>query len=1073
MDQRIHNNESKVSAETSPLSSNNSNSRSMPKFEVSAVDEDEMKKQSNESTPNHRNDNNHQNSGNGSSNMDEQQRGQIIAIKSIDDANVDSSAVSPFIVSLPSDEDDNEQSLYDRNQMFLFSEDEDKRVSSLLSRLANYDDAIQPVEMEPGAPGADTTSSTGAKIKPKAKANLGVLTGVYLPCLQNIFGVLIFIRMAWMTGTAGVPAYFAIVFLCCSVTLCTAISLSAVATNGIVPAGGSYFMISRNLGPEFGGAVGVLFFLGTCVAGAMYITGAVEILLNYISPEIALFGDFEADKSILYHNIRVYGTIFLIIIGILVFIGVRFVSKFAPVALFCVLVSILSVYLGIFVNYNGIDKYQICTIGGRILSSKNNITCTEDGLREVFCNLNGTSDNKCDDFFLKNQHTIKLERAIPGLSSGVFWDNFMPKFREKDDLVSNDNGKYRENKSWMAQFNYVFVDISTSFAILVSIYFPSCTGILAGSNRSGDLADAQKAIPLGTIAAQLTTSFVYLSVIFLFGASYNPLFIRDKFGESLGKELAVTLISWPHPTIILAGALLSTFGAALQSLVGAPRLLQAIAKDQIIPFLDPLQYVNKHGEPVIAIAVSLAIAEGAILIGNLDFIAPVLTMFFLMCYMFLNLACTVQSILRTPSWRPRFKYYHWSISLAGIFLCLLVMFLSSWIYTLCAMALAAFIYKYIEYRGAEKEWGDGIRGLALSAARYSLLRLEEGPPHTKNWRPQLLCLVKLNPDTLELKNSKILTFASQLKAGKGLTIITSVLNGNYETESGIAQSAKQSLRHSMDKEKVKGFAEVIITKDVTQGLSHIIQTAGLGGLKHNTVLMAWPHKWRHSTSRDKHNRFLSVVRHATSANAALIVAKGLNMWPENNDRLGGNIDIWWIVHDGGLLILLAYVLSQHRTWKSCKLRVFTVAQLEDNSVQMKKDLEKFLYHLRIEATVEVIEMSDTDVSAYTYERTVLMEQRTQVLQAYGNELSVINSNETIKPDELNVRRMHTAVKLNEHIINKSHASKLVIINMPGIPRKMTPGSETNYMEFIEVLTEGLERVILARGAGREVITIFS
>lgn len=85
----------------------------------------------------------------------------------------------------------------------------------------------------------------------------------------------------------------------------------------------------------------------------MYITGAVEILLNYISPEIALFGDFEADKSILYHNIRVYGTIFLIIIGILVFIGVRFVSKFAPVALFCVLVSILSVYLGIFVNYNG------------------------------------------------------------------------------------------------------------------------------------------------------------------------------------------------------------------------------------------------------------------------------------------------------------------------------------------------------------------------------------------------------------------------------------------------------------------------------------------------------------------------------------------------------------------------------------------------------------------------------------------------------------------------------------------------------------------------------------------------
>lgn len=97
--------------------------------------------------------------------------------------------------------------------MFLFSEDEDRRVSSLLSRLANYDDAIQPV--------ADTETGEQKGAPPKQKANLGVLTGVYLPCIQNIFGVIIFIRMTWMTGTAGVPAFFAIVLLCCSVTFCT------------------------------------------------------------------------------------------------------------------------------------------------------------------------------------------------------------------------------------------------------------------------------------------------------------------------------------------------------------------------------------------------------------------------------------------------------------------------------------------------------------------------------------------------------------------------------------------------------------------------------------------------------------------------------------------------------------------------------------------------------------------------------------------------------------------------------------------------------------------------------------
>jgi solute carrier family 12 (potassium/chloride transporter), member 4/6 len=271
-----------------------------------------------------------------------------------------------------------------------------------------------------------------------------------------------------------------IVLLCCSVTFTTSISLSAIATNGIVPAGGSYFMISRALGPEFGGAVGLLFFLGTSVAGAMYITGAVEILLNYIAPEMALFGDFKSDKQIMYHNIRTYGTIFLIIIGFLVFIGVRFVSKFAPIALLCVLISIISIYLGIFINYNGVDDYTFCSIGGRILSEKNLYNCTKEGLSPIFCSTNSTHTS-CDPFYTSNLDQIQIQKAIPGLSSGVFWDNLHPKFRNKDELVSSDSGHYDRNM--FGSFGYIFIDITTSFTILVSIYFPSCTGILAGSNR--------------------------------------------------------------------------------------------------------------------------------------------------------------------------------------------------------------------------------------------------------------------------------------------------------------------------------------------------------------------------------------------------------------------------------------------------------------------------------------------------------------------------------------------------------------------------------------------------------------
>jgi len=161
----------------------------------------------------------------------------------------------------------------------------------------------------------------------------------------------------------------------------------------------------------------------------------------------------------------------------------------------------------------------------------------------------------------------------------------------------------------------------------VAVYFPSCTGIMAGSNRSGDLKDGQKSIPVGTIAAQLTTSFVYLSSVVLFGATFDNLFIRDKFGDCAGGQLAVTMIAWPY--------------------------------HGIIPFLNFFDKIDSRGEPVRALLLTICIAWAAILIGNLDLIAPIMTMCFLMCYMFVNLACTLQSLLKTPNWRPRFKYYHW------------------------------------------------------------------------------------------------------------------------------------------------------------------------------------------------------------------------------------------------------------------------------------------------------------------------------------------------------------------------------------------------------------------------------
>ncbi|XP_033465195.1 solute carrier family 12 member 6 [Epinephelus lanceolatus] len=1106
-----------------------------------------------------------------------------------DHSNVDqgdgNSKISSVYINNTHGVDDDD--FYDRN-LALFEEEMDTRpkVSSLLNRLANYTNLTQ------GAKEHEEAESIGEKKKPGKSPQMGTFMGVYLPCLQNIFGVILFLRLTWVVGTAGVLQGLCIVFICCCCTLLTAISMSAIATNGVVPAGGAYFMISRSLGPEFGGAVGLCFYLGTTFAGAMYILGAIEILLMYIAPKAAIFESKhpEGEGAAMLNNMRVYGSICLLLMSLLVFVGVKYVNKLASIFLACVIVSIISIYVGALVSAFKPPHFPVCMLGNRTISGheiddnqcaktvllqikepveradENFTTVSENStvgptvgptfdpspapdlvekttyLWKHFCQgpeLNAT----CDDYFNSNNFT-EIE-GIPGMASGIISENLWSSYPSKGDVVEKSSlSSSHDAHPATTQRPYVFADITTSFTLLVGIFFPSVTGIMAGSNRSGDLKDAQRSIPIGTILAILTTSIVYLTSVILFGACIDGVVLRDKFGDSVKGNLVVGTLAWPTPWVIVIGSFFSTCGAGLQSLTGAPRLLQAIAKDNIIPFLRVFGHGKANGEPTWALLLTSLIAELGILIASLDLVAPILTMFFLMCYLFVNLACGLQTLLRTPNWRPRFSYYHWTLSFLGMTICLALMFISSWYYAIVAMVIAGMIYKYIEYHGAEKEWGDGIRGLSLSAARYALLRLEEGPPHTKNWRPQVLVLLKLDEDA-HVKSPRLLTFASQLKAGKGLTIVGTVVSGNFLQSYGEALAAEQTLKHLMDKERVKGFCQCIVAQKPREGISHMIQSSGLGGMRPNTVVMGWPHAWRQSEDPQSWKTFINTVRVTTAAHLALLVPKNISLFPSNSEPCTeGYIDVWWIVHDGGMLMLLPFLLRQHKVWRKCGMRIFTVAQMEDNSIQMKKDLATFLYHLRIEAEVEVVEMHDSDISAYTYERTLMMEQRSQMLRQMrlsksdrekeaqlvkdrnsmlrltsigsdddddtdGGEreraTSASGSTEhhrrvqmtwtkektsqyrathsgcstpegfrdmlSIRPDHSNVRRMHTAVKLNEVIVNKSHDARLVLLNMPG-PPKNTDGDE-NYMEFLEVLTEGLERVLLVRGGGSEVITIYS
>ncbi|KAL3994536.1 Amino acid permease family protein [Acanthocheilonema viteae] len=942
------------------------------------------------------------------------------------------------------------------------------------------------------------------------KANLGVMLGVYLPTIQHILGVTMFIRLAWIVGIAGIIDTMILLLLCCLCTLLTSISLSAVATNGIVESGGVYFMISRNLGSEFGSAVGILFYLANTVASSMYLIGGIEVMLLYIFPSLTIGGNnVHSDTGMwgmMSHNYRIYGSILLLLEVIIVAMGVRFVQLLAPVSLFVVIVSILACFAG------GIEKaihqngQHVCMLNEQLLQSRiffphgadlstvcKRCVKSED-ISDDFCN--STTASFCTHF---TASTLTCTNAFPGINAQTFYDNMKRMYMEAGESYPNipadDTGLE------------VSQDFRTSFFILLAIYFPAVTDIMTGTNMSGDLKDSQKSIPYGTIAATLTTSAIYYALALLFGASIIGPVLRDKYGRSLDSSMIVALLSWPSPWIVIIGSFLSTFGAALQCLCSAPRLLQSIAKDDVIPALAPFSKVTRTNEPFLGLLITALIAEFAILLGAVDKIAEVLDFFFLMCYAFVNLICALHSLLKAPNWRPRFRYYHWSLSLTGAALCFFIMFVSQWQYAVFSIILTFVIYKYVEWKGAKKEWGDGIRGLALSTAQYSLLKVEDKDPHPKNWRPQLLVLVydTWSKGIIDKQNVNLINLAGQLKAGRGLAIVVALIKGsvwNYDDRQK-AEKVKESIQQNMSRVHLRGFGKTLLFDENQMDgcFTTLFQSIGIGGLKPNTVLMNWP-------EREEENAIFTVELVEAVANGeCIMLAKGITAFPSSSsDRLMGYIDIWWILHDGDLLMLTAFLLKQHKVWRGCKLRIFAIAEISEKNVELKATLQKYIYMLRIDATVFIVndKVNENDVSETSSGQTLMITIKERkfgnknkksdksvadednVIQAVttftqnGSSsfsmgyLSVYNQGEKDFHDDENweVEKLETVKRFNDVIVKNSKDSQLVLLSLPRPPISKEK-ILSHYMFAIDSLTLNLQRILFIGGSGKEVVTINS
>ena len=189
----------------------------------------------------------------------------------------------------------------------------------------------------------DSKPDSPADSIPKGKSDfekqLGTLMGVYIPCFTNIVGVIVFVRLPWIVGEAGIGQALLIGLMSMACTFLTALSVCAIATNGRVSAGGPYYMISRSLGKEFGGAVGILFYIANIVGCVMYIIGVVEILTSYVAPVMSLGSPFTDN--------RVYGTILLCFVGSISAFGIQLIARASMLFFFAVSISLLSAFVGL------------------------------------------------------------------------------------------------------------------------------------------------------------------------------------------------------------------------------------------------------------------------------------------------------------------------------------------------------------------------------------------------------------------------------------------------------------------------------------------------------------------------------------------------------------------------------------------------------------------------------------------------------------------------------------------------------------------------------------------------------
>ncbi|MFP4288734.1 MAG: hypothetical protein ACLFQS_05715 [Bacteroidales bacterium] len=655
----------------------------------------------------------------------------------------------------------------------------------------------------------------------KAK-KFGALSGVFTPSILTILGVIMYLRLPWIVGQAGLWATIGIILVAHIISFATGLSVASIATDKKVETGGSYYIISRTLGLPIGGTLGLALFVGLSFSISLYLIGFAEVFLNYAGFDVTL------------NNIRLVGAGALVLLTSLTFISTSLAIKSQYIILTALALSLISVFNGSH-EHNPADA---------LLDSANN--------------------------------------ALPWIS-------------------------------------------------LFAIFFPAVTGFEAGVSMSGDLKDPRKNIPAGTISAVLTGLVIYIGLALFFSFSVDR--------QTLVNDPNVLFrIAWV-PELVLVGILGATLSSALGSILGAPRILQATAIDKITPSVLAKGF-GASNEPRNALIFTFFIALSGILIGELNAIARIVTIFFIITYGFLNITYAIEKWAGTD-FRPSFRIPT-LVSIIGALACIIVMIQLDVVAMIGASLVLISIFLFLKRRELTLQTGDTWNSVWSSVVKTGLGKLSGQNIKYRNWRPNVILFsggTRHRPHLIEMGKALV---------GK-LGIFTNFELIESKDDKKILSKNKQIVYEDSDLKK-----DVVTRRhhchNIYDGIEDVSRIYGFTGFEPNTILMGWPKNTKNEDGFYKTLRILKKLDY--------------NLVFLNHDKTFGfgkkkQIDIWWSGQGRNLnfsISLIRFITSSEQ-WRTAKIRVLVISNYSGLTDKYYELISQVLDDNRIEAEIKVINNS--------------------------------------------------------------------------------------------------------------------